>query len=61
MDTGATYAVMGAETNLLKEFFDVVIIRFVLEAELAAIFKIQAKFMRKGFAKRFERRGEFLF
>ena len=47
--------------NKLEEFFDVVIIRLVLEAQLAAIFKVQAKFFRKIFAKRFERCCEFLF
>ena len=48
------------KTNL-KSFFDVVLIRLVLEAQLAAIFKVQAKFFRKSFANRFERCCEFLF
>ena len=33
------------KTNL-KSFFDVVIIRLVLEAQLEAIFKVQAKFLK---------------
>ena len=49
------------EEHKLEKFFDVAIIRLVLEAELAAVFKVQAKFFRKGFAKRFEWCGEFLF
>ena len=45
----------------LEKFFDVVIIWLVLEAELAAIFEIGAKFRRKAFTKQFEWSGAFLY